>query len=54
MGALSGGLIGDQLQGLEYKADQQQRQSYRQNRELQQQRRDIQKLKRQARRENNE
>ena len=45
MGALSGGLIGDQLQGQENRAAYQQRQITQQNRAIQQQRREIQQLK---------
>ncbi len=48
MGALSGGLIGDQLQGQENRAAYQQRQINRQSREIQRQRRDIQQLKRRS------
>ena len=45
MGALGGGLVGDQLQGVENRAAYQQRQIERQNRELRRQRRELEALK---------
>jgi hypothetical protein len=51
MGALSGGLIGDQFQGQERRAAYQQRQINQQSREIRRQRRDIERLKRQSTRD---
>jgi hypothetical protein len=48
MGALTGGLIGDQFQGQEHRMAYQQRQINRQSREIRRQRRDIEQLKRQS------
>jgi hypothetical protein len=48
MGALSGGLIGDQFQGQERRTAYQQRQIHQQSREIRRQRRDIERLKRRS------